>query len=316
MQALQDFLLPPAKSTMAHETDSIFMFAHIAGIILTIGILIAIIYFCYKYYRKSDDEVAAVIKKNRKLEVAWSVIPLIFTMVLFGWGYKTYLDIETPPANAYVIKVTGQQWLWRFTYPNGATSTGDLHVPANRPVKLLMNSEDVIHSFYVPDFRIKQDVVPGRYTRVWFNVKKPGESIIFCTEYCGTAHSNMTGKVIAHTPDEYQQWLEKQASGGSKPEDLEPAEWGQQLVQQNACTTCHSTDGSKMVGPTWKGVFNHDVQLSNGSTVTADEAYLRESILEPNAKIVNGYQPVMPAFKGQLNDEQINAIIEYLKTLK
>lgn len=316
IDALRNYFLPPAKSTMAHEVDAVFWFVHIASLVLTLAILAAIVYFIYKYRRKSENDVTPVITHNNKLEVTWSVIPLIITIVLFAWGFQAYNKITRPPTDAYEINVTAQKWLWRFQYKSGASTTNELHVPAGRPVKLVMQSQDVIHSFYVPDYRIKQDVLPGRYTQIWFNAKEPGESIVFCTEYCGTDHSNMLAKVIVHEPDEFQQWLADNSGSATKPEDLAPADWGEQLVQQNACMSCHSTDGSEMTGPTWQGVFGSQEALTDGSSVTVDENYLRESILNPNAKIVQGYGQVMPSYQGQLNDEQINAIIEYIKTLK
>lgn len=316
MDALNDLLLPPAKSTLAHQTDTPFWFVHLSGLVLTIGLIGVLIYFVIKYRRESEDEVTPLITHNNKLEVTWSVIPLIMVLIVFGWGYQVFMEQRVAPDDAYEVNVTGQKWIWQFTYENGARTNGELHVPAGRPVKLIMNSSDVIHSFYVPDYRIKQDVLPGRYTEVWFNAPEPGESIVFCTEYCGTSHSDMTAKVIVHEEGEFENWLADNAGGGGMPEDLAPAEWGEQLAQEWACSTCHSADGSDMTGPTWQGLFGHEVQLSDGSMVTADENYIRESILEPGAKVVDGYPNVMNTYQGQLNDEQINAIIEYIKTLK
>ncbi len=316
MDALNDLLLPPAKSTLAQQTDSLFWFVHLSSLALTIGLIAVIIYFVYKYRRKSEDEVTPLITHNNKLEVTWSVIPLILVMVVFGWGYQVFMNQQVVPDDAYEVNVSSQKWIWQFQYENGARSTGELHVPADRPVKLIMSSNDVIHSFYVPDYRLKQDVVPGRYTEMWFNAPEPGESIIFCTEYCGDGHSDMLGTVVVHEEEEFKNWLAENAGGGSKPEDMAPEEWGEQLVQEYACTTCHSTDGSQLTGPTWQGKFGSEEALDDGSTVTVDENYIRESILEPNAKVVEGYPAVMNTYQGQLNDEQINAIIEYIKTLK
>jgi cytochrome c oxidase subunit 2 len=317
MDALNDLLLPPAKSTLAEQTDTLFWFVHLSSLVLTIGLIAVIVYFVYKYRRKSEDEVTPLITHNNKLEVTWSVIPLILVIIVFGWGYKVFLNQQVVPDDAYEVQVTAQKWTWQFTYENGARSNGDLHVPADRPIKLIMNSNDVIHSFFVPDYRLKKDVVPGQYTEMWFNAPEPGESIIYCTEYCGTGHSDMMGNVIVHEEKEFELWLaENSGGGGSKPEDLAPAEWGEQLAQEYACTTCHSTDGSQLTGPTWQGTFGSEEPLADGSTVTVDENYIRESILEPSAKVVEGYPDVMNTYQGQLNDEQINAIIEYIKTLK
>jgi len=316
MEALRNFFLPPAKSTLAHEVDALFWFVHISSLVLTIGILIAIAYFLYKFRRKSENDVTPVITHNNKLEVTWSVIPLVLCLIIFGWGYQTYVNMITSPDDAYEVNVSAQKWLWNFTYENGARSTGELHVPAGRPIKLIMSSNDVIHSFFVPDYRIKQDVVPGRYTEAWFQVPEPGESIIFCTEYCGTGHSDMYGKVVVHEQQDFENWLANNAGGASKPEDLAPAEWGQQLAQQNACQTCHSPDGADLTGPTWQGTFGAQHTMADGSSVEVDENYLRESILDPNAKVREGYQQgLMPTYQGVLNDEQLNAIIEYIKTL-
>lgn len=316
MDALNDLLLPPAKSTLAQQTDTLFWFVHLSSLVLTIGLIAVIIYFVYKYRRKSEDEVTPLITHNNKLEVTWSVIPLILVMIVFGWGYQVFMNQRVIPDDAYEVNVSSQKWIWQFQYENGARSTGELHVPADRPVKLVMSSNDVIHSFYVPDYRLKQDVVPGRYTEMWFNAPEPGESTIFCTEYCGDGHSDMLGKVVVHEEEEFENWLAENAGGGSKPEDMPPAEWGEQLVQEYACNTCHSTDGSRLVGPTWQGKFGSEEALTDGSTVTVDENYIRESILEPSAKVVEGFPDVMNTYQGQLNDEQINAIIEYIKTLQ
>ena len=315
MDALKDFLLPPAKSTLAEQTDALFWFVHGSSLILTIGLIAVIIYFVYKYRRKSEDEVTPLITHNNTLEVTWSVIPLILVLIVFGWGYQIFANQTIVPDDAYEVNVTAQKWIWQFQYENGARSTGKLHVPADRPIKLIMSSQDVIHSFFVPDYRLKQDVVPGRYTEMWFNAPEPGESIIYCTEYCGDGHSDMLGEVVVHEQGDFEDWLAENSGGGSKPEDLAPEEWGEQLAQEWACTTCHSPDGSDMTGPTWQGLFGNQRNFEDGSSIEADENYIRESILEPNAKIVQGYPAVMNTYQGQLNDEQINAIIEYIKTL-
>jgi cytochrome c oxidase subunit 2 len=316
MDALNDLILPPAKSSLAHHTDTLFWFVHISSFIISAGIIAAIIYFVYKYRRKSDDDITPHITHNNTLEVTWSVIPLILVLITFAWGYKIAMDQDVVPDDAYEVNVTGQMWSWQFTYENGARSNGELHVPVDRPIKLIMSSNDVIHSFYVPDFRLKQDVVPGRYTQMWFNAKETGESTIFCTEYCGTSHSDMLGKVVVHEEKDFQNWLAENEGGGSQPDDMAPAEWGEQLAQEYACMTCHSTDGTDLTGPTWQGIFGHEEQMEDGSTVTVDENYLRESILQPSAKVVAGYPDVMNTYQGQLNDAQINAIIEYIKTLE
>ena len=311
MNFLRDLFLPPAKSTIAPEIDGLFNFINITSLILLIGITAAIIYFVIKYRRKSENEVTPHITHNNKLEITWSVIPLILVMIVFGWAFNSFLNITTPPPNAYEIKVTGQKWLWRFEYPNGSSTTGELHVPVNRPVKLVMQSSDIIHSFYVPDFRIKQDLLPNQYTSTWFEATETGESRIFCSEYCGTGHSDMMGTVIVHKQKEFENWLKNSAQPVAS--DLPPAEAGKQLVQQNACLTCHSTDGSQMTGPSFKGLWGSTRTMQDGSQTEANANYIRESILQPKTKVVKGFQSVMPTYQGQLSDDDIDNIIEYLK---
>ncbi|HKK46314.1 MAG TPA: cytochrome c oxidase subunit II [Balneolaceae bacterium] len=315
MNELSKLFLPPEGSTVAHQTDALFWFVHISGLILTVGLVAVIVYFVFKYRRKSEDEVTPVITHNNTLEITWSVIPLIFVLIVFGWGYKVYMKEQTVPDDAYEVNVTAQQWAWGFNYENGAHSMKELHVPAGRPIKLVMKSRDVIHSFYVPAFRLKQDVLPNRYTELWFNAPKPGRYQIFCAEYCGTGHSHMLGTVVVQKPQDFQTWLAKN-KGGASASNLSPAKLGKQVYDQYACSSCHSTDGSKMTGPSWKGIYGSKVQLASGKSITVDDDYIRESILHPQAKVVKGYQPVMPSFQGQLSDDQIKGIIEYIKTLK
>lgn len=313
MNNLSDFMLPPAKSTVAGQTDALFNFINVTSLVFLIGITIAIIFFAWKYRRKSEDDVTPVITHNNRLEITWSVIPLILVIIVFGWGYTGYMNKATPPDDSYEIRAVGKKWLWEFHYPTGHVSVGELHVPVDRPVKLVMSSVDVIHSLYIPDFRVKQDVLPNRYTSLWFEATETGESVVFCTEYCGNAHSNMMATAFVHTQQDFETWL---ANAGSADDDLPPVELGEVLTQRNACTTCHSTDGSILQAPSFQGLFGSERPLESGETVIADENYIRESILNPQAKIHEGFQPVMPAFAGTLDDDQINAIIEYIKTLE
>ncbi len=313
MNRFSDFMLPPAKSTTAETTDALFHFINVTSLIFLVGITIAIIFFSWKYRRRSDEDVTPVISHNNKLEITWSVIPLILVMIVFGWGFTGYMNLITTPDDAYEVRVVAKSWLWEFHYETGFVSVNELHVPANRPVKLIMSSDDVIHSFFVPDYRVKRDVLPNRYTSLWFEVTEPGESIVYCTEYCGTAHSNMLATVFAHTQEDFDTWLE---TAGSADDDMDPVELGEQLVTRNACDTCHSTDGTRLQGPTFQGLWGSEREMQDGEIVVVDENYVRESILEPNARITKGYQPVMPSYAGTLNDRQIDAIIEYLKTLQ
>jgi cytochrome c oxidase subunit 2 len=305
-------MLPPARSTVAADTDALFHFINITSIFLLIGITIAIIYFAIKYRRRSEDDVTPVITHNNKLEITWSVIPLILVLIVFGWGWNGYMTLSAVPDDAYEVRVVAKSWLWEFHYENGTVSVNELHVPANRPVKLVMSSDDVIHSFYVPDFRVKKDVLPNRYSSLWFEATEVGEFTVYCTEYCGTAHSNMMAKVITHSQEDFETWM---ATANVIDESLSPVELGEQLVQRNACLTCHSVDGSVLQGPSFQGIWMREQTMTDGTVVTVDENYIRESILEPNAKIVDGFQPVMANYTGTLNDRQIDAIIEYLKTV-
>lgn len=311
MNRLSEFMLPPARSTLAGETDVLIDFIHVVSVLLLVGITIAMIYFAIKYRRKSEDDQTPLITHNNKLEITWSVIPLVLVVIVFGWGFNGYLNITTPPDDAYEIRAVASSWMWTFHYETGQVSTNELHVPANRPVKIILSSDDVIHSFYVPDFRVKMDVLPNRYTQVWFEAIEPGESNIFCTEYCGTLHSNMLADLIVHSQEEFETWL---AAGDTADDDLAPAELGQQLVERQGCLACHSMDGSRLQGPSFAGIFGREQSLSDGTTITVDENYIRQSILEPMTQIVDGYPEIMPAYT-TLDDRQIDAIIEYLKTI-
>lgn len=313
MNRFSEYMLPPAKSTLAEQTDALFHFINITSVILLFGITVAIILFAWKYRRKSDDDVTPVISHNSKLEITWSVIPLILVIIVFGWGFSGYMNLTTPPDDAYEIRVVGKSWLWEFHYETGHVSVNELHFPAERPVKLVMSSDDVLHSFYIPDFRVKMDVLPNRYTSLWFEATETGESVIFCTEYCGTAHSNMLATAHAHTQEDFETWL---ATAGSADDDMDPVELGEELITRNACNTCHSVDGTRLQGPSFQGLWMSEREMQDGEIVTADENYIRESILEPNARITAGFQPVMPTYAGTLNDRQIDAIIEYIKTLE
>lgn len=312
MGRLFDFMLPEAKSPTADSTDALFHFINEVSLVLLLGITIAIIYFAVKYRRRSKDDKTPVITHNNALEVTWSVIPLMLTLVIFWWGYTGWLNLRAVPDDAYEVKVTGFKWAWNFEYENGAVSPNELHVPAGRPIKLVMISRDVLHSFYVPEYRVKHDVIPNRYTYVWFEAEEPGESQVYCTEYCGTSHSMMLAKVIVHEPEEFNTWLATANIPGSDT----PVEQGKALVETNACQSCHSLDGSDLIGPSFKGIWGREELMSDGTTITVDENYIRESILNPGAKIVDGYQNQMASYQGLLDDDQIDAIIEYLKTLE
>jgi cytochrome c oxidase subunit 2 len=300
-------LFPQQASTMAPRVDALFYF--LIAVSLFFGLLIAflIVYFAVKYRRRPGRERGAVIESNILLEIFWTAVPFGITMVMFFWGATIFFDQSEPPVGALDITVVGRQWMWKLQHPEGQREIGELHVPVGRPVKLTMISEDVIHDFFIPAFRIKKDVLPGRYTTEWFEATKAGEYQIFCSQYCGTQHSGMLGRVVAMEPAEYQQWL----GGGVST----PAETGRNLFDRLGCATCHKPDGTGQ-GPSLVGLFGKTVKLEGGRTVLADAGYIRESILDPRAKIVAGYKPVMPLFKGLVSEEGILQIIAYIQSLQ
>lgn len=301
-------LFPDQASTIAPEVDHLLYFLLAVSIFFTLLIFGAIFYFAIKYRRRSDTHIPEVEQHTGwTLEIVWSVIPFGLTMVMFGWGASIFFRESRPPDDAMQIYVTGKQWMWKLQHMEGQREINELHIPVGRPVKLVMTSEDVIHSFFVPDFRTKQDVVPGRYTTTWFTATKPGKFHLFCAEYCGTKHSGMIGWVYAMEPQEYQHWL---AGGGTGS----MADQGAQLFEQFACNNCHKPDNSGRC-PNLTSLFGSTVKLTGGGTVHADEAYIRESILNPATKVVEGYQPLMPTFQGLVTEEQVVQLIEYVKSL-
>jgi len=268
----------------------------------------AIFYFAVRYRRRSERELPHVIHGAMALEIVWSVIPFGLTMVMFTWGASIFYRESRPPGDALSIYVVGKQWMWKLQHMEGQREINELHIPLGRAVKLTMTSEDVIHSFFVPAFRTKQDVVPGRYSTTWFKPTKAGKYHLFCAEYCGTNHSRMIGWIYVMEPQDYQAWL----SGGVSTGTL--AENGQKLFEDLACGNCHKPDGSGRC-PSLAGLFGNTVHLTGGGTVKADEAYIRESILQPQAKIVAGYGPIMPTFQGLVTEEGVLQLVEYVKSL-
>lgn len=301
--------LPEAASSIASEVDRLFHFWALVSAILFIGVVGATTYFVVRYRRRRLDEVPEPIQEKKVIELAWIVVPTILVLIIFAWGFRVYIKMHTAPPDAYEILVHGYQWYWEFEYPNGVKTTNELHVPVDQPVKLRMTSADVIHSFYVSALRVKQDVLPDRYTSLWFEATTPGEYTVFCTEYCGTQHSGMMAKMVVHPRKAFQQWLES----AGVPEDMPLAELGARLYQQKACFSCHSVDGSRLVGPTFKGLYGRETELEDGSTIIADENYIRESILQPGVKIVKGYPNVMPASYASLSEREVAALIEFIK---
>ncbi len=307
------FWLPPQGSTDAVEVDRIFNLVFWVSAFFFVLIVGLMIFFVIRYRRRPGREEAEPgPSHNTPLEIAWTVIPILIVIGIFIWGFKVFLDVNTPPANAYEVLVTGQKWKWLFTYPNGHVDE-DLHVPVDTPISLVMTSEDVIHGFYIPAFRLKHDVVPGRYIKLWFKATTPGEYQIYCTQYCGTGHSNMWSKVVVHEPGGFEKWL---TAASNFLKTMPPAKAGELLYRTRGCSQCHTVDGAGATGPTWKGLFGSHVPIEGGKVLVADENYLRNCILDPTQNVPLGFQPVMPTFKGRLTDDEISAIIEYIKTLR
>jgi cytochrome c oxidase subunit 2 len=299
---------PQAASEQAGQIDALYFFLVAVTAFFAALIALLVVVFAVKFHRKHDSEVGEVIHGSLALELLWTVIPLGITMVMFVWGAQVFFHMTRPPKGAMEIYVVGKQWMWKAQHMDGGREINELHVPVGRPVKLIMGSEDVIHSYFIPDFRVKADVIPGRYNTLWFTASKPGRYHLFCTQYCGTKHSAMIGWVTAMEPAEYQVWLSGGAAGGSMADN------GAKLFQDFACSSCHLGNGQGR-GPALKGVYGKPVTLQSGETVTVDDAYLRESILNPQAKIVAGFQPAMPTFQGLVTEEQLLQLIAYVKSL-
>lgn len=299
---------PQQASAQAGQVDAIYFFMVAVTAFFSILIAGLVVLFAIKYRRRHRDEVGHAIHGSLALELLWTVIPFFIVMVMFAWGAKVFFDMYRPPAGAMEIYVVGKQWMWKAQHMDGQREINELHVPVGRPVKLIMGSEDVLHSYYIPAFRVKADVIPGRYNVLWFTATKPGTYHLFCAEYCGTKHSGMVGSVIAMEPQAFQAWL----GGGGASES--PVAAGEKLFSDLACNTCHMTE-SQGRGPMLTNLFNKPVELQNGQTVVADEAYLRESIVNPQAKVVAGFQPIMPTFQGLVTEEQLLQLISYVKSL-
>lgn len=309
-------MLPPRGSAFAAEIDNTFLGIYWLSQILFWGITIATLYFAWRF-RYKPGRVTPHQTHNTTLEILWSVVPLLICVGLFFWGMNGYMKIVVAPGDAMEVSVTGKQWLWEFTYPDGSKTINDLHVPVDKPVKFVMTSEDVLHDFFVPDMRVKMDVVPGRFTQVWFTPNVLGEHTFTCAEYCGKDHSGMKGILTVDTEENFRKFI---ATGGTEWEIYRDqnrwAEWGALQYTRKGCNSCHSVDGTPSKGPTWKGLYGKTEQLADGKTALVDDAYLQESMLQPSAKVVQGFQPIMPSFQGLLRPHEMKGLIEYIKSLK
>lgn len=333
---MMDFLLkyfPEQAGLLSAEVDAIYIFMLAVSLFFTVLVVALSIIFSIQY-RKRSEKMPEAIHGNLLLEITWTGIPLLLTLFMFAWGTSVYFKQVRIPENAKEIFVVGKQWMWKIQHAEGPREMNELHVPINQPIKLTMTSEDVIHSFYIPAMRIKQDTVPGRYSFMWFQATKPGKYHIFCAEYCGTKHSGMIGSVIAMEPADYQKWLEERiekpaaavttpavttaeaaAPSSSQAMNETPIARGERLFTELKCITCHNQNSGAM-GANLVGLFGKDVKLEDGRTVKADETYIRHSIINPADGIVQGYAALMPTYKGQVNEEQLLSLVAYIKSLE
>jgi len=305
-------LFPTQASTLAPEVDNLYLGVIAITALFAIIVVVCVIYFAIKYRDHTGDKVGAPITGSVPLELGWSLIPFFVSIGIFVWASVVFFHIVRAPDQTLEIYSTGKRWMWRFQHIDGQREINELHVPVGRPVRVVFTSEDVLHDLFIPAFRVKADAVPGRYSAIWFEATKVGEYHLFCAEYCGTNHSGMIGTVYVMEPADYQTWL---AGDGSTSGGGSMAERGAQLFTQLGCVTCHLGDGSGR-GPSLVGVFGSTVTLDNGTTVVADESYLRESILTSQAKTVAGYQQLMPTFQGLVNENDMASLIEYIKSMQ
>ncbi|HEY2856784.1 MAG TPA: cytochrome c oxidase subunit II [Terracidiphilus sp.] len=300
-------LFPREASTVAPYMDELYLFL-IAMTVVGVLLVLAIVITFSMRYRKSVHPVATQIEGSTLLEATWTIIPLGIFLVCFVWGALLYFRVYNPPANAMNIYIVGKQWMWKAEHPGGQHEINALHVPTGQPIQLTMISQDVFHSYSIPDFRIKREVIPGRYSTVWFEATTPGTYHLFCTQYCGTNHSQMIGEVTVLSPEDYRKWTEESTSGMSLAQN------GERLFASMGCNACHSGNAAAR-GPSLAGVYGSQLQLTSGASVQVNEAYLRDAILNPSQHITAGYAPIMPTYQGQISEDGLIDIVEYLKGL-
>jgi cytochrome c oxidase subunit 2 len=310
MSWLRSILLPPEGSAYAAQHDTFFIAIVLLSVFFFLLIAGLVTYFVWRYRRRGAMDITPNMTYNYQLEIVWTVIPLIIVIGIFFWGFHGFVNATTAPGDSMEVQVIARKWLWQFEYPDGTRTINELHVPVGRPVRLIMSSEDVIHSFYVPSFRIKKDVVPNMYTELWFQPREEGVHQLLCAEYCGTGHSDMMGKIYVDSEAKFQEWQEM---GDATTRDMPLADLGAMLYESRGCNVCHSLDGTRLDGPSFQGIFGETHQFSDGTSVVVDENYIRQSILEPQAKIRSGFQGIMPTFQGLLRDREISALVEFIK---
>ncbi len=304
----QFHLFPPQASTTAQQVDALFFALTGVTLFFCAVVFLPILFFAIKYRRGSKADRSNAWSGSLLLESGWTLFPLVLGIALFTWGALIYFRMERLPPNALQVQVVARQWMWKLQHAEGKREINELHVPVGRTVALTMTSQDVIHSFYIPAFRVKQDVVPGKYTGEWFKATKPGEYHLFCAEYCGTSHSGMIGRVVVMEPVNYEKWL----NTGESTEAVAIA--GARLFRERGCSGCHSANSQFHV-PLLEGIYRKPVALADGTIVQADDQYLRDSILLPGKQISAGYENIMPSYAGQLSEEEIMQLVAYLKAL-
>jgi cytochrome c oxidase subunit 2 len=301
-------LFPAEASTIAPYTDALYFFLVAISLVGLIFVTFLILYFSLRY-RRDKNPVATQVEGSTILEATWTIIPLALFLVVFVWGGLLYFRIYDPPPNAMNIYVVGKQWMWKIEHPGGQHEINALHIPIGQPIQLTMISQDVFHSFSIPDFRVKREVIPGRYSTVWFQATDPGTYHIFCTQYCGTLHSGMIGEVTAMTPDDYKKWLDQSNSGMSLAQN------GERLFASMGCNACHSGNAAAR-GPNLAGVYGSKLTLTDGSQVLVNDAYLRDAILNPSQHVTAGFAPIMPTYQGQISEDGLIDLVEYIKQLQ
>lgn len=308
-------MLPEQVSTWAAQVDWINALINNISLLSIVLITGAMLYFCVKYRKRTDNDVTCQISHDTRIETVWTVVPTIICLFMFYYGVVQYDEMRTPPANAIEINVEGYKWGWNYRHPSGKKDAKDLVVPVGKPVRLLMRSRDVLHSFFIPAMRVKEDVAANRYSYLWFTAEKEGKYPIFCAEYCGTSHSGMLGELTVVSAQEYQDYLSGRKLGEAA--DIPPEKLGELAYNKNGCMACHSLSGARVVGPSFKGLWGSERSFVEGEAVIADENYIKESIWYPNKLIVAGYPPnQMPAYKDQISEEDIDNLIAFMKTLK
>lgn len=318
--------LPEQASTFARSVDELHYFVITVTMLSSLAVGLLAFGFFFKYRQRRVRQSTPIVIPSVRFELAVVTVPLVFFLAWFVQGYRDYVWYSTPPKDTMDVYVMGKKWMWKFAYPDGPNAIGTLHVPAHRPVRLLLTSRDVLHSFFVPDFRIKMDAVPGRYTETWFEATKPGRYQILCAEYCGTWHSQMWGEVVVMPPAEFDDWMTQQRAGLVDRVDTGGddgpsfhgtiVEYGKKVAMAQGCLKCHSLDGDPHIGPTWLDLYRRRETLETGEVVVADEGYLTDSMIDPRAKIVKGYKPVMPTYRGKLSAPDAAALVEFIKSLR